>query len=119
MTYPLVRTWRILDYQLLRCFIGLPYGPDMDMIDNKSVGERLRWHRLNLEDEEQDKYAARAGVARSTYANWESGSQRLSLSGAVKLRETYGLSLDFMFLGIEDTLPTAIFRAWRDRPPKA
>lgn len=79
------------------------------------IAERLRWHRA-LEGLEQKDYAARAGLHRSQLSNWENGDYRLSLDGALALRRTYGLSLDFMFEGIDDALPMTLRVAWRDRP---
>lgn len=79
------------------------------------IAERLRWHR-NLEGLTQEAYAARLGVKRSAYSLWEAGSHRLSLDGALALRKTFGLSLDFMYEGNDDTLPMTLRRAWRERP---
>ena len=79
------------------------------------IAERLRWHR-ELEKLDQRDYAARAGLTRSTVNNWESGAYRLSIDGALALRRTYGLSLDFMYEGIDDALPMTLRRAWRERP---
>jgi DNA-binding XRE family transcriptional regulator len=83
-----------------------PYG---------DIAERIRWHRA-LEGMEQKEYAEKAGLKRSQLSNWESGDYRLSLDGARALRVTYGLSLDFMFEGIDDALPMTLRAAWRDRP---
>lgn len=89
---------------------------DMKLDDRPfgDIAERLRWHRT-LEGLEQRDYAARAGLKRSQLSNWESGDYRLSLDGARSLRQTYGLSLDFLFEGIDDALPMTLRAAWRDR----
>lgn len=79
------------------------------------IAARLAWHR-QLEGLEQKEYAEKAGLKRSAYSNWESGDYRLSLDGARALRKTYGLSLDFLFEGIDDALPMTLRAAWRDRP---
>ncbi len=79
------------------------------------IAERIKWHR-ELENLDQRDYAARAGITRSTLNNWESGAYRLSIDGALALRRTYGLSLDFMYEGIDDALPMTLRRAWRERP---
>lgn len=91
--------------------------PNMDL-DNRPFGdiaERIRWHR-QLEGLDQRDYAEKAGLKRAQLSNWESGDYRLSLDGARALRRTYGLSLDFMFEGIDDALPMTLRVAWRDRP---
>lgn len=79
------------------------------------IAERIRRHRT-LEGMTQDEYAAKAGLKRPQLNNWESGDYRLSLDGALALRRTYGLSLDFMFEGIDDALSMTLRAAWRDRP---
>lgn len=87
-------------------------------IHEKPFGEiamRLRWHR-ELLGLTQKEYAEKIGQKRATLNNWESGDYRLSLDGALALRKTYGLSLDFMYEGIDDALPMTLRNAWIDRP---
>ena len=79
------------------------------------IAERLHWHR-ELEHMTQADYAKRAGVKRSQLSNWESGRQRISIDGARALRRTYGLSLDFIYEGIDEALSMTLRAAWRDRP---
>lgn len=79
------------------------------------IADRIRWHRALL-DLNQSEYAAKAGLKRAQLNNWESGDYRLSVDGALALRRTYGLSLDFMYEGIDDALPMTLRNAWRDRP---
>ncbi len=64
----------------------------------------------------QEDYAAKIGVKRSAYSLWEAGTHRLSLDGALALRKKWGLSLDFMYEGIDDALPMTLRTAWRERP---
>ena len=61
-------------------------------------------------------YAASIGVKRSAFSLWEAGTHRMSLDGALALRSKYGLSLDFMYEGIDDALPMTLRAAWRGRP---
>lgn len=82
----------------------------------KDIGDRIRWHREVVERVEQKPYAARAGLTPTQLSNWETGYSRLSIDGALRLRETYGLSLDFLYAGIDDALPMTLRRAWRERP---
>lgn len=79
------------------------------------IADRIVWHREKVEGLNQKDYARRAGVTRSSLNNWESGDYRLSIDGALALRRTFGLSLDFLYEGIDDTLPMALRAAWRDR----
>lgn len=78
------------------------------------IAERLKWHR-NLMNMTQEEYSAQLQVKRSRYSKWEGGSDRLSLDGALILRAKYGLSLDFLFEGIDDALPMTLRKAWIDR----
>lgn len=79
------------------------------------IAERLRWHRTILGLSQED-YAGKIGFKRSIYSLWEAGSHRLSLDGALALRSKWGLSLDFMYEGIDDALPMTLRQAWRERP---
>lgn len=79
------------------------------------IAQRLLWHRTELGLSQAD-YAKRLGVKRSAYSLWEAGSHRLSLNGALVLRKKYGLSLDFLYEGIDDALPMTLRNAWLDRP---
>lgn len=79
------------------------------------IAERLRWYRESLGLTQED-FATKLGFKRSAYSLWEAGSHRLSLDGALALRVKHGLSLDFMYEGIDDALPMTLRNAWRDRP---
>lgn len=79
------------------------------------IAERLRWHRA-LQGMNQDEYASKIGFKRSIYSLWEAGGHRLSLDGALALRAKWGLSLDFLYEGIDDALPMTLRNAWRERP---
>ena len=79
------------------------------------IATRLKWHRDML-DLTQEEYAKTLGVKRSRYSKWEAGADRLSLDGALVLRRKYGLSLDFMYEGIDDALPMTLRNAWLDKP---
>ncbi|MFG6591259.1 helix-turn-helix transcriptional regulator [Sulfitobacter sp. 1A12157] len=79
------------------------------------IAERLKWHR-NLLGMKQDEYAKSIGAKRSALSLWEAGTHRMSLNAALDLRNKYGLSLDFMYEGIDDALPMTLRNAWRDKP---
>lgn len=80
------------------------------------IAERIKWHREQVMGLNQSAYAESIGVKRSALSLWEAGTHRLSLDGALALRHKYGLSLDFMYEGIDDALPMTLRLAWRDRP---
>jgi len=78
------------------------------------VAERIRWHR-RLTALSQAEYANQIGAKRSQLSNWESGLQRPSIDFALRLRERYGLTTDFIYVGDDARLPTALLEAWRSR----
>lgn len=80
------------------------------------IAERLRWHRDLLGVDQEELVRPLKGVKRSAYGNWETGTSRLSLDGALELRRVYKLSLDFMYEGIADALPMTLRMAWMERP---
>lgn len=82
----------------------------------EEIARRIVWHRTEVEKVRQLDYAEMIGVKRAALNNWESGDYRLSLDGALAMRKRFGLSLDFMFEGIDDALPMTLRQAWRDRP---
>jgi transcriptional regulator with XRE-family HTH domain len=79
------------------------------------IAVRLKWHR-EMEGLTQEDYATKIGMKRARYSLWEAGTHRLSLDGALALRRRFGLSLDFMYEGIDDVLPMTLRSSWRDRP---
>ena len=82
----------------------------------EEIAERLRWHREDVLGVLQADYANKAGLKRSQLSNWELGGSRVSIDGALALRRTYGLSLDFIYEGIDDALPMTLRLAWQERP---
>lgn len=91
---------------ILRHMEKVPYG---------DIAARIRWHRA-LQGLNQAEYASMAGLKRPQVSNWELGQQRVSIDGAMALRRTYGLSLDFIYEGIEDALPMTLRKALLDNP---
>lgn len=75
----------------------------------EAVAARLRRARevLGLEKKE---FAEGAGLSMQVYGPFENAKRDLSLDGAKKLRKRYGLSLEFLYFGIIDDLPTRISR---------
>ena len=100
---------------VLRQVPGLTNNSGMtgDIKPFADIAERILWHRKLL-GMEQKEYAERAGLKRTQFSNWETGATRLSLDGARALRRTYGLSLDFMYEGIDDALSMTLRTAWSD-----
>jgi transcriptional regulator with XRE-family HTH domain len=53
-------------------------------------------------------FAERAGLSMQQYGPFENAQRDLSLIAAKQLRKTYGLSLEFLYFGKTDDLPTRI-----------
>lgn len=54
----------------------------------------------------QKEFSEAADVQQKSMSQWQSGEFRISIQGALKLRERYGISLDFIYCGNIDALPT-------------
>lgn len=76
----------------------------------EAVAERLKKSReaFGLSKKE---FAEGAGMLMQTYGPFESGERDLSLRAAKLLRKHYGLSLEFLYFGNMDDLPTRISKA--------
>jgi transcriptional regulator with XRE-family HTH domain len=79
------------------------------------ISNRLRALRNFYEMSSKD-FAESAGVPPKSYPQWESGYFRISIDGALKIRERYGTSLDFIYTGCLDTLSNKIATALADSP---
>lgn len=63
----------------------------------------------------QSEFAVRAGMTQNRYNQYETGERPLTLDAALKLRDTYGLTLDYLFRGDATLVPHALME--RLRPP--
>ncbi len=64
----------------------------------------------------QVQFARKANLSARRLNNWETGRYRISLNGALRLREIYGLPLDFIYCGNVDMLPNKIAEALASSP---
>ncbi len=80
---------------------NLPYAADQ-------VGKRLK-HVRTAHGLSQHAFADRAGISGSALGNWELGQSRPSFEYAQAIADTYGLTLDFIFLGRTDALQHSVF----------
>lgn len=72
-----------------------------------AVSARLKRAREIL-GRSKKEFAEMAGMAEQTYGAFENGKRYLSLDGAKKIRKAHDLSLEFMYFGKIDDLPTRI-----------
>lgn len=75
--------------------------------DREAVAARLKRAREIL-DLSKKEFAEKAGISMQTYGPFENAHRDLSLQSAKLLRKTYGLSLEFLYFGKIDDLPTRI-----------
>lgn len=72
------------------------------------VGKRLEQLRCALEFETQRDFAKALKVGEDRYTSWERGKNKLPPDQAVKLLEKYGVSLDWLYGGRMDGLPSRL-----------
>ncbi|KZL02293.1 MULTISPECIES: helix-turn-helix transcriptional regulator [unclassified Pseudovibrio] len=70
----------------------------------QEIGERLRKIREHTGLNQQE-FAEKHGFNRTRYNHWENGIRRISLDCAYVIRETYDITLDYIYLGREAGLP--------------
>jgi len=79
------------------------------------ISARLRAVRGVFEMQPKEFYEA-AGITGGIFYNWETGNHRISVDGALKLRNRYGLTLDWIYCGNVDALPHKVASALRSSP---
>jgi transcriptional regulator with XRE-family HTH domain len=67
------------------------------------IGERLRKLRA-LTGLSQLEFAKKHGFGSTQYTNWEVGTRRITIDSAARLKERYGATLDYIYLGRIETL---------------
>lgn len=71
----------------------------------EAIARRLFLTRHALGIEEQGAFALAAGTERSTYNNYEKGKRIPKLDQAIRLCDTYELTLDWIYRGDPSGLP--------------
>lgn len=79
------------------------------------IGYRLEALRETTGLSKKD-YAALLGVNYTRYINWESGHRRLLPDEAIVFCEKFGVTLDFIYRGIEAQLPHSLMMALSSSP---
>lgn len=78
----------------------LPKDPMANpLYDTRAIGERLRsaWKASGVKT--QKAFFQRAGIAPNTGNQYVMGRERPSIENAIRLRETYNLTLDYIYCG--------------------
>tara|TARA_R110000737_G_scaffold340221_1_gene362865 strand:- start:4265 stop:4558 length:294 start_codon:yes stop_codon:yes gene_type:complete len=84
---------------------------EIDQSSFERIAQRIRWLRMD-KGLSQIEFAESINVSKTTYNNWETAKQQLSIDGAKKINATYLTSLDFLYLGRSDTLPNHLLKSW-------
>jgi len=79
------------------------------------IGERL-WALRNTTGMSKTEFAAVCGYNYTRYLNWESGHRRMLPDEAEVLCNKFGVTLDFIYRGIEAQLPQSLIIALSSSP---
>lgn len=79
-----------------------------------AIAARLTRVRESL-DMSATAMAAELHVAKSTYSSWERGVARVSLNGALRLKQRFGVPLDWLYFGEAAALPASRLRDWSSK----
>jgi len=80
----------------------------------EQIATRLRDARMAINPNQSD-FAKGAGLAQNRYNQYETGIRPLTLDAALKLRDAYGLSLDYLFRGDASMVPHALIERLREQ----
>ena len=75
------------------------------------IALRLAMTRVALGYDNQAEFAAKAGLRQNAYNQYETGKRRITLDAALKLKRTFGISLDWIYAGDRNGLPHAVWSA--------
>ena len=90
----------------------------MKKIDPRKIREcadRITRTRLALGFKTQTAFAKEIGVRSDLYNPFENAVRRVSLAAAFKIRDKFGIPLDWIYCGNASRLPAALSRALKER----
>lgn len=73
----------------------------------KQAGQRLKTARLALGLSSKEVYET-INVQANTYSQWENGKSMVDVAAAARLKEAFGITLDWIYAGDPAGLPFAI-----------
>lgn len=79
------------------------------------VAYRLRRVRMAFGLSKKE-FAERAGLKMQTYGPFENCQRDLTLRAAKLIRQTYGVSLEYLYFGVLTDLPTKVAGTMRTQP---
>lgn len=81
------------------------------------VARRLKSVRTALGVTQAD-FSEAAGIGRTAYNQYETGTRLLTLAAAMRICERYGVTLDWLYRGDPSGLPHRLFESIRAASPK-
>jgi DNA-binding XRE family transcriptional regulator len=82
-------------------------GVDMP-VTSKTIGRRLLRTRQALKLS-QAEFCRQIGVERNLYNPFEKGRRRITIDVAMKIRDRYGVTLDWIYAGDPHALPSGLY----------
>lgn len=84
--------------------LGAHHWPMPSRQEAIEIAARLKAARMAI-NPNQSEFARRAGLTQNRYNQYETAERPLTLDAALKLRDTYGLTLDYLFRGDAALVP--------------
>ena len=80
----------------------------MNYPDAKSIGRRLTAFRLAKKFNTQAAMAKAIGAEHRQYHVWEKGRGKIPVAYAVRMKEIFGITLDYIYAGDLNGMPSSI-----------
>lgn len=78
-------------------------------INARAIGERLRRTRLALGFESKVEFCNQIDVDKGSLTHWEKGERPLTLRAAIKIKDRWGIPLDWLFCGDKAQLSAELY----------
>jgi transcriptional regulator with XRE-family HTH domain len=88
--------------------------PNANRRSLEAIAWRLRATREALGFKKQKDFAEQAGISPNTYNQWEKAKVYPDLQYMIRIRDQYGISLDWIYLGDPSGLPYQIARLLKE-----
>lgn len=75
------------------------------------IGARLKLLREAFGFEEAKAWCDHLGIATNAWNHWERGRRAITVEAALKVATKTGATLDWIYRGMEETLPVRVQRA--------
>lgn len=76
----------------------------------KDIADRLLRTRLALGFETQAEFCTQVKLAPNVYNPYETGERRITLNSALKIRQRFGVPLDWIYCGDDSRLPAHLYK---------